>query len=133
MFLCLTVQRECLLNRNQCDIPAVTTLKTLQREQDDKIFQIIDRVLNQVFGEEATRFIYDYLERYYSLRQSDFSERIDVFAKGLEDCLSSGALAIESKILKEISGVYGSLSMNLERKTERYDFADQMKTALQKA
>ena len=110
----------------------MTTLNTIHREQDDKIFQIIDSVLTQVFGEQATRFIYDYLERYYSLPRSDFSEKIDVFAKGLEDCLSSGALAIESKILNDISAVYGSLNtpMSLERTTERYDFANQMKTAL---
>lgn len=112
----------------------MTTLNTLHREQNDKIFQIIDKVLNQVFGEEATQFIYDYLERYYSLSRSEFSERIDVFAKGLEDCLSSGALAVENKILDDISAVYGSLNtMSLERKTERYDFANQMKTALRKA
>lgn len=112
----------------------MTTLDTTPREQNDKIFQIIDKVLKQVFGEEATLFIYNYLEQNYSLRRSDFSERIDVFAKGLEDCLSSGAFAVESKILDDISAVYGSLNnMSLERKLERYDFASQMKTALRKA
>jgi len=133
VFLCLTVQREYLLNRKQCDTVAVTMLDTLHIEQNDKIFQIIDKVLKQVFGEEATRFIYQYLEQKYSLRRSDFSERIDVFAKGLENCLSSGAFAVESKILDDISAVYGSLNnINLERKTERYDFANQMKTALRR-
>ena len=112
----------------------MATLNEAHREKDDKIFQIIDKVLNQVFGEEATRFIYDYLELHYSLHRSEFSERIDVFAKGLEDCLSSGAFAVESKILNDISAVYGSLNtMSLKRKTERYDFTNQMKTALRKA
>jgi hypothetical protein len=134
VLLCLTVQREYLLNRKQCDTTAVTPLDTIFREKNDKIFQIIDKVLKQVFGEEATRFIYQYLEQKYSLSQSDFSERIDVFAKGLEDCLSSGAFAVESKILDDISAVYGSLNnMGFERKTERYDFANQMKTTLRKA
>ena len=112
----------------------MTTLDTLHIEQNDKIFQIIDKVLKQVFGEDATHFIYQYLEQNYSLRRSDFSERIDVFAKGLEDCLSSGAFAVESKILDDISAVYGSLNnTNFEIKTERYDFANQMKTALRRA
>jgi hypothetical protein len=112
----------------------VTNLDTLPREKNDKIFQIIDKVLKQVFGEEAARFIYKYLEQNYSLRQSDFSKKIDVFAKGLEDCLSSGAFAIESKILDDISAVYGSLNkIEFERKPERYDFASQMKIALRKA
>ena len=109
-------------------------MDTLCREKNDKIFQIIDKVLKQVFGEEATLFIYKYLEQHYSLRQSDFSKRIDVFAKGLEDCLSSGAFAIESKILDDISAIYGSFSkIDFERKPESYDFASQMKIALRKA
>jgi len=112
----------------------VTTLDALPGEKNDKIFQIIDKVLKQVFGEEATLFIYKYLEQNYALRQSDFSKRIDVFAKGLEDCLSSGAFAVESKILDDISAVYGSLgTMDFERKPERYNFANQMKSALRKA
>jgi hypothetical protein len=102
--------------------------------EDDKIFQIIDKVLNQVFGEEATNFIYKYLEQKYSLHKSNFSERIDVFAKGLEDCLRSGASPIESKILDDISAVYGSLNnVNFERRTERYNFPTQTKTALRRA
>jgi hypothetical protein len=104
------------------------------RREEDKIFKIIDKVLKQVFGEEATLFIYKYLETRYSLHRSDFSKKIDVFAKGLEDCLSSGAFAIENKILEDISSVYGSFStIELGRKAERYDFASQMKIVMQRA
>lgn len=112
----------------------MTTLDTLPREKEDKIFKIIDKVLKQVFGEEATLFIYKYLEQRYSLRQSEFSEKIDVFAKGLEECLSSGAFAIESKILDDVSAIYGSFNkIGFERKPERYDFASQMKIAIRSA
>jgi hypothetical protein len=112
----------------------VTTLDTLPREKEDKIFKIIDKVLKQVFGEEATLFIYKYLEQRYSLRQSEFSEKIDVFAKGLENCLSSGAFAIESKILDDVSSIYGSVNeTRFERKPEGYDFARQMKIAIRRA
>ena len=104
------------------------------RREEDKIFKIIDKVLKQVFGEEATLCIYKYLEQRYSLHQSDFSKKIDVFAKGLEDCLSSGAFAIENKILEDLSSVYGSFSTTrYDRKAERYDFASQMKIATQRA
>ena len=109
-------------------------MDTLRRDKNDKIFQIIDKVLKQVFGEEATLFIYKYLEQRYSLHQSDFSEKIDVFAKGLEECLSSGAFAIENKILEDISSMYGSFrKVGFERKPERYDFASQMKIAMRRA
>jgi len=104
------------------------------RREKDQIFKIIDKVLKQVFGENATLFIYKYLEQHYSLRQKDFSKKIDVFAKGLEDCLSSGALAIESKILDDITATYGSFNKTgFKRQPERYDFASQMKIAMQKA
>ena len=115
----------------------MTSLDTLPRKKEDKIFKIIDKVLKQVFGEEAALFIYKYLEQRYSLRQSEFSEKIDVFAKGLEDCLSSGAFAIENKILDDISAIYGSFNkIEFERKPEkpeRYDFASQMKIAIRKS
>jgi hypothetical protein len=106
----------------------------MPHKEEDKIFKVIDSVLKQVFGENATFFIYKYLEQHYALHQSDFSKKIDVFAKGLEDCLSSGALAIESKILEDISSVYGSFgTIEYERKPERCDFASQMKIAMQRA
>lgn len=112
----------------------MTLLDTLRRKKEDKILRIIDKVLKQVFGEEATLFIYKYLEQHYSLHQSEFSEKIDVFAKGLEECLSSGAFAIENKILEDISSIYGTFSeARFERKPERYDFASQMKIAIRKA
>lgn len=112
----------------------MTYLEISTRKKEDQIFKIIDKVLKQVFGEEATLFIYKYLEQHYSLGQSEFSEKIDVFAKGLEECLSSGAFAIEGKILEDISAIYGSFSeARFERKPERYDFASQMKIALRRA
>jgi hypothetical protein len=102
--------------------------------REDKIFKIIDSVLKQVFGEEATRFIYKYLEQRYALRQNDFSEKIDVFAKGLEECLSSGAFVVENKILEDLSSVYGSFNtVEYKRKPERCDFANQMKVAMRRA
>jgi hypothetical protein len=77
-------------------------METQPSPKEDKVFQIINRILTQVFGEDATRTIYGYLEREHSLKPSDFSENIDVFAKGLEEFLSSGAYFIQNKILSEI-------------------------------
>ena len=134
VFSCSTVQRQHLLNRNRCDTVAVTHLEILTRKKEDQIFKIIDKVLKQVFGEEATLFIYKYIEKQYSLHRSEFSEKIDVFAKGLESCLSSGAFAIESKILEDISSMYGTVSeARFERKLEGYDFASQMKIVMRRA
>jgi hypothetical protein len=57
-----------------------------------------------------------------------------VFAKGLEEFLSSGAYVVESKILDDIYSSYGSFSKaSLQRAPEEYDFARQMKIAIQNA
>ena len=144
VLLCLTVQREYLLSRNMCDIAAVATVEQPTKKKEDTIFKIIDNVLrdfrlsgaelNQVFGEEATLFIYKYLERNYSLRQSEFSEKIDTFAKGLEDCLSSGAFAVECRILDDICSKYGAFhDMDFEGTPDEYDFASKIRIALQSA
>lgn len=109
-------------------------METLQRNNEDTIFKIIDRVLRQVFGDEATLLIYKHLERHYSLSQSEFSQKIDLFAKGLEDFLSSGAYLIENKILDDICSSYGVFpKTDIDWKPEERDFASQIKIAMQKA
>jgi hypothetical protein len=112
----------------------VASMDTSTRKKEDTIFKIIDNVLKQVFGEEATNFIYNYLEHNYSLRRSEFSEKIELFAKGLEDCLSSGAFVVENKILDDIYSTYGSfIKANPKSTSVEYDFASQMKLAMQRA
>jgi hypothetical protein len=134
VFPCLTVLQQHLLNRNTRDADAEDLMETPPRKKEDKIFEIIDRVLTQVFGEEATLLIYKYIEQHYSLRQSEFSEKIDIFAKELEDCLSSGAFAIENKILDDIYSRYGSFrKIKFERTPVGYDFVSQIKIVMQKS
>jgi hypothetical protein len=103
-------------------------------KKEDKVFGIVERVLNQVFGEKTARLILKYIECHYSLSQSEFSEKIDLFARGLEDFLSSGAYAVENKILDDIYSSYGSRrSPELETTPQKYDFASQIRIVMQKA
>ena len=62
----------------------------------------------------------------------DFSEKIDAFAKGMEDFLSSGAYVVESKILDKIYSGDAFRGAEVESFGER-DFASQIKLAMQKA
>ena len=102
--------------------------------KEDKISKIIDKVLRQVFGEEATHLIYVHLEKSYSLKQGEIAEKIDVFAKGLEEFLRSGAYVIERKILEDIYSSYGLLRrLELERVQEETDFVSQVKSLIRKA
>ena len=131
--LCLTGNSQCLLSSNIRDTNAGgQLLQALSEKKEEQIFEIIDKVLKQVFGECATMSIYKHLQNRYSLSQSEFSYRIDVFAKGLEDFLSSGAYVIESRILNEIYSSYGSEnSVNFNVMFEEPDFANQVRTATQ--
>jgi hypothetical protein len=111
------------------------TMETLtqQNRNDNKISRVIDRVLKQVFGEDATHLIYGHLERNYSLRQSEIAEKIDVFAEGLEEFLRSGAYVVEQKILEDIYSSCGLLRrLELERNHEE-DFVGQIRSLMQKA
>jgi hypothetical protein len=96
---------------------------------DDEASEAIDKVLRQVFGDEATCLIYRYLKNRYSLKQDEIVEKIDVFAKGLKELLKSGAYTIEMEILEEIHSSHGlSRGPEFERKRNEYDFVSQMKT-----
>jgi hypothetical protein len=103
-------------------------------KREDKISKIIDKVLNQVFGKEATTLIYRYLENNYSVKRGEISQKIDLFAKGLEEFLRTGAYVIEKKILEDIYSSYGLLRrLELEKIQQEYDFARQVKLFTRKA
>jgi len=132
-----TVQQEYLLSRNTPDIQLVTLMKNMTQQinnkTEEKIAKIVDQVLKQVFGTEATRLIYKYLETKHSMKQGEIAERIDVFAKGLEEFLNSGAHVIERKILDDIYSSYGLLRrLELERMQEEHSFVVQVRSFLQK-
>lgn len=101
---------------------------------DNKISKIVDRVLKQVFGDEATLLIYRYLENNYAVKQDEIADKIDVFAAGLEEFLKSGAYVVERKILQDIYSSYGLLRrLELERTQEEFDFVCQVKSLLREA
>lgn len=108
-------------------------MTALSQKEELRVFEVIDRVLKQVFGEEATRLMYQYLERHYSWSQMGFTEKIDAFAKGMEVFLSSGAYAVENKILDSIYSGYSIRRAGNENSFMECDFASQIRLALQKA
>ncbi|MEM2466771.1 MAG: hypothetical protein QXZ47_05745 [Candidatus Bathyarchaeia archaeon] len=109
------------------------TMNQQMRRENEKVCKIIDRVMRQVFGDEATNLIYRYLESNYSVRRDEIADKIDLFAKGLEDFLKSGAYVIEWKILEDIYSSYGLLRRIELEKIRKSDFASQIKLLMQKA
>jgi len=110
-----------------------TTINQQIRRENEKVCKIIDRVMKQIFGEEATRLIYRYLESNYSVRRDEIADKIDLFSRGLEDFLKSGAYVIERKILEDIYSSYGLLCRIELEKIRESDFASQVKLLMQKA
>ena len=106
---------------------------TLSKEEEKRVFETIDRVLKQVFGEDAAHLMYQYLERRYSWNQKAFLEKIDTFAKGMEEFLSSGAYMVESRILDTIYSSHVALRGAKIESFEERDFASQIRLAMQKA
>jgi hypothetical protein len=111
----------------------MSTISQQTRRENERISRIIDRVMRQVFGDEAARLIYRYLESNYSVRRDEIADKIDLFAKGLEDFLKSGAYVIERKILEDIYSSYGLLRRIELEKLRESDFASQVKLLMRKA
>ncbi|MEM2098675.1 MAG: hypothetical protein QXU99_02870 [Candidatus Bathyarchaeia archaeon] len=64
-------------------------MTSLSRAEEARVLEVINNVLKQVFGEKTTRLMYQYLEQRHCWSQREFSEKIDIFAKGLEEFLST--------------------------------------------
>jgi hypothetical protein len=80
-------------------------LEPLNKPTGDSINKIINNVLTELFGEKGTLYIYKYLENYYQLRPNQFSYKLERFSQGLEDCLSSGAIPVQTRILHAIGNL----------------------------
>lgn len=101
-------------------------LSKQKHKYDDRVSKVIDGVLTEIFGDEGALIIYKYLENCCSLRQGEFTGKIDVFAEGLKELLGSGAYVIEKNILEAICSSYG-LPRRLEfEKRIEHDFVSQM-------
>lgn len=93
----------------------------------------MDNILKQALGEKAVLLIYKYMENRYSLQPSEFATNIDVFAKGLESFLNSGALIIERKIIEEIQSKGNRVGgIEFAKAAGERDFASQVRFAMQK-
>jgi hypothetical protein len=110
-------------------------METLHKNRyNEQVSNVIDRVLRQVFGEEATLLIYRHLERNYSLKREEIGQKIELFAQGLEDFLRSGAIVVERKILEDIYQSSGLIKRwELENVADERGFVSQMKSLLQRA
>ena len=83
---------------------------------DRKLVSITEKVLKQVFGEDATASICDYLEKNYRLKLDEIANKPEVFSRALESYLDSGATVIEGIILENL---YSNSGVRLKRAKEK--------------
>lgn len=81
---------------------------------------IVGRTMKEVFREEGSKVIRNYLEGKSNLKLEEISEKPEEFSASLERLLGSGAPVIEKMILKRL---YLELCLEYEEK-EDYQFSD---------
>lgn len=93
----------------------------------DSFRKSVDDALKQIFGQAAALIIYNHLEKNSSLTSEEIPEKLEVFAKGLENFLNSGALVIEGIILKQLYLSYGLEFKKMEEGTSFVDYVTKLK------
>jgi len=94
----------------------------------NKASKAIGDVLRQIFGDEATLIIYEYIEKNHSIRQDEIVEKIDEFVDALRELFNSGAYPIEQKILENLYSSQGIIHIpQLESFETKWIFTSQMK------
>ena len=92
-----------------------------QEEKPERLFKIVDKVLKQIFGENGTLFIYNYLEEKHSLKREEIANELELFTEGLEKYLGdSGAVVVMQTLFNKSS------ELKL-KKVEEKDFLGQLK------
>ena len=90
---------------------------------DNMLLEAVDETMRQIFREDATKVIYNYLENNSHLKREEIAEKPEVFSVGLERLLGSAAPVIEKLILKNL---YSKLELKFEEK-KGCEFSDYIK------
>src|SRR3989337_20332 len=123
VYLCRTLAREDLLNRNtsvNLNIVKGFFLMISQfasQNKERQAVEVIDNVLNQILGQEATQIIYKYLESTYHIQKHEIIEKLDFFNCALEEYLGAGATIIEKIIMQ-------SLEIRVPKENKYFDLVE---------
>lgn len=87
---------------------------------NESFVEVIDETLKQIFSDDGTKVIYDFLEKHSNLKPKDVANKPEVFSASLKKLMVSAAQVIEQNILKNL---YSRLGLKFEEK-KGYQFAD---------
>ena len=98
-------------------------LEMIKEEKFRKeLLDVVDESMTEVFGEDATKLIYTFLEKEHHLRKEEIPRKPKEFSVALGKMLGSGAQVIERKILEKTCSKFGLKY----RQKENYRFADSL-------
>lgn len=109
VYLCCTLRRKGLLNRNTRLLlpkPKEADKMTLQLtvkktdKYEEMLNKAVDKTLNRVFGSTAAHIIYTHLENNYSIKKNEIAEKLESFSQALQEYLNTGATVVEKEILE---------------------------------
>jgi len=89
-------------------------------KRGEELNKVVDNVLNQILGQEATQIIYDFLETNHSIQRHEIAEKLDSFNQALEAYLGAGAVVIE-KIIME------NLQLSQLEESNSFDFVERQR------
>lgn len=89
-------------------------------EWNEFFVEVVDETLKQIFSDDGTKVIYDFLEKHSNLKLKEVANKPEVFSASLERLMVSAARVIEQIILKNL---YSRLELKFEEK-QGYEFAD---------
>jgi len=95
---------------------------------NDVLVQVIDDTLKQVFKQQGTKVIYDYLEKNPELRIEEITEKPELFSESMRKLLGSAAPVIEDLIIKNL---YTQLNTEFEDR-DGYEFSCYIKELREK-
>jgi hypothetical protein len=91
-----------------------------QNERSEQLNKVVDKVLNQILGQEAAQILYKYVENNQHIQKHEIAEKLDSFNHALKEYLGAGAVVIEKIIQQNLE--LGGLDEN-----KGIDFSEQHK------
>ena len=88
-----------------------------QGKVDEKLSNVIDRVLNRVLGRQATETFYVHLENTHSIHRQNIGTELNSFNSALREYFGAGAGVLEQVIHRNLEFVELEAELNLAEKS----------------
>lgn len=74
----------------------------------------IEKMLNQILGQDATEILYEYLESNYFVHRYEVAEKFEAFNRALEQYLGTGAAVLERLIVQNLELIEQNANENVD-------------------